>query len=88
MEKEKVMQILSVLLDELSQNLWHDSIACWNLSGDEGDSVTLTLYVYKGYSIPLSRLKEMVEKFEVSSCGMSFRNNDGILEILITLNND
>ena len=88
MEKEDVMHVLSVLLDELTQNLWHDSVACWNLSGDDGESLVLTMCIYEGYNIPLGRLKEMILKFGVSSCGVSFRNNGGILEIQITLSND
>lgn len=88
MKKEKVMHVLSVLLDELTQNLWHDSIACWNMSGDEGETLVLTLYVYKNYSIPLSRLTEMILKFDVSTYKLSFRNNDGTLEIQILLSND
>ena len=88
MEKEKVMHILSVLLDELKSNLWQDSIACWNMSGDEGKDLVLTLYVYENYSIPLSHLTKMILKFDVSTYNMSFRNNNGSLEILITLTND
>lgn len=88
MEKEKVMHVLSVLLDELAKSILHESVACWTLSGDGSESLVLTLNVYEGYYIPLSRLKEMVEKFEVSSCGISFRSNCGLLDILITLSYD
>ena len=87
-KNEKAKHVLSVLLDELTKNFWRESIACWTLSGDDGESLMLTLNVYEGYNIPLSRLTEMVEKFEVSTFGLSFRNNGGILEILITLSND
>lgn len=88
MEKEKVMHVLSVLLEELTQNLWHDSIACWNLYGDDSQSLALTLYVYENYSIPLGRLTEMITKFDMSTHRLSFRNNGGTLEILITLSNE
>ena len=87
-KNENAKHVLSVLLDELTKNFWRESIACWTLSGDDGESLMLTLNVYEGYNIPLSRLTEMVEKFEVSTFGLSFRNNGGILEILITLSND
>lgn len=88
MEKIKKMQILSVLLDELTKNFWRESIACWTLSGDDGESLMLTLNVYEGYNIPLSRLTEMVEKFEVSTIGLSFRTIKGVLEIMIEILND
>lgn len=88
MEKEKVMHVLSVLLDELKQNLWHDSIASWNLAGDDGETLILVLYVYDGYNISLRRLTELVQLFEVKLYDISFRNNNGILEIQITLSND
>ena len=88
MEKEKVMHVLSVLLDELTQNLWHDSIACWDLSGDDLKSLSLTLFVYEGYNIPMSRLTEMILKFDVPTYNLCFRNNNGTLEILITLSSN
>lgn len=88
MKKEKVLQILSVLLDELAKKIWHELVACWTLSGDDGESLVLELNVYEDYNIPLSRLKELVEKFGVSSCGISFRSKNGLLYILITLSND
>lgn len=88
MEKEKVMHILSVLLDELAKKIWHELVACWTLSADDGESLILVLDAYEGYNIPLSRLKELVEKFEVSSCGISFCSKNGLLEIMITLTNN
>lgn len=88
MEKEKVMHVLSVLLDELEKCTWKGAVAAWDLSRDDAESLVLTLNVYEGYNIGLSRLKEMIEKFEVSSCGISFRCDRGILDILITLSND
>lgn len=88
MEKEKVMHILSVLLDELAKKIWHELVACWTMSADDGESLILVLDVYEDYNVPLSRLKELVEKFEVSSCGISFRSKNGLLEIMITLTND
>lgn len=87
MDKKKTLHVLSVLLDELAQNLWHDAIACWNLSGDDSESLVLTLYVYESYNIPLSRLTEMVLKFDVPKYNISFRNN-GTLEIMITLSSN
>lgn len=88
MEKEKVMHILSVLLDELAKKIWHELVACWTLSGDDGESLVLELNVYEEYNVPLSRLKELIEKFEVPSCGISFRSKNGLLYILITLSNE
>lgn len=88
MEKEKVMHVVSVLLDELAKNTWKDAVAGWDLSVDDGEFLVLKLDVYEGYNIPLSNLKEMVEKFEVSSCGISFRCDRGILDILINLSYD
>ena len=88
MEKEKTMHVLAVLLDELTQNLWHDAIACWNLSGDDGETLDLTLLVYEGYNIPLTRLQEMISKFDVPTYNLSFRNNNGTLEISIAISSN
>ena len=88
MKKEKILQILSVLLDELNQNLWHDAIGDWNLSGDNSETLCVMLYVYDSYNIPMSQLTEMISKFDVPTYNLSFRNNNGTLEILIILSND
>lgn len=88
MEKGKVVHVLSVLLDELTQNLWHDAVASWNLSGDEGESIVLTLLIYENYSIPLSRLTKMILKFDVPIYRLNFRNNGGTMEILIVLSKE
>lgn len=85
MEKEKVMHVLSVLLDELAKSIWKGAIGCWTLSGDDSESLMVKLEAYEGYTISLSRLEEMIMKFDMPSCEVSFRNNEGILEILITL---
>ena len=87
-KNEKAKHVLSVLLDELTKNFWRESIACWTLSGDDGESLMLTLNVYEGYNIPLSRLTEMVEKFEVTSYEISFHTVHGVLEIRIDISSD
>lgn len=88
MEKEKVMHVLSVLLDELTMDFWHEAVACWTLLGDDSESLVITLNIYDSYNISLSRLTELILKFNVATYGLSFRNKGGILEIMITLTND
>lgn len=88
MNKEKVMHVLSVLLDELTKGLWNDSVASWQLLGDDQPAVVLTLRVYEKHTVSLKPLTELIHRFEVSSFGVSFCTNDGILEIRIVLSDN
>ena len=92
MEKEKVMHVLSVLLDELTKNIWHDSVMCWTLSAENdesgSDSLLLKMTIYEKYSISLSQIKELVVKCGVLSYNIYFRTIKGVLEIMIEISND
>lgn len=92
MEKEKVMHVLSVLLDELNQGLWRDSVMCWTLSGNNDESgdepLLLKLTIYEKYAISLSHLKEFILNCGVLSYNVSFRTIKGVLEIMIEISND
>ena len=92
MEKENVMRVLSVLLDELNQDVWRDSVMCWTLSGDNDESgndiLLLKLTIYEKHAIHLSQLTELVLKCGVSSYQIHFRTIKGVLEIMIEILND
>ena len=92
MEKEKVMHVLSVLLDELNQGIWHNSVMCWTLSGDNDESgddiLLLKLTIYEKHAIHLSQLTELVLKCGISSYQIHFRTIQGVLEIMIEILND
>lgn len=92
MEKEKVMHVLSVLLDEMTKNIWNDAVMCWTMSGnnDEPDDNTLLikLTVYEKYAISLSQIKELVLKCGALSYNISFRTIKGVLEIMIEISDE
>lgn len=91
MEKEKVMHALSVLLDEMAKSIWHDSVMCWTLSGNndvpEDNTLLIKLTVYAKYAISLSQIKELVLKYGALSYNVSFRTIKGVLEIMIEISN-
>lgn len=92
MEKEKVMHVLSVLLDEMAKSIWNDAVMCWTMSGnnDEPDANTLLikLTIYEKYAISISQIKELVLKCGALSYNISFRTIKGVLEIMIEISND
>lgn len=88
MEKEKVMHVLSVLLDELAKNIWRESVMCWELTGDSESSLLITLDIYEGYTISLSRLTELVQMFEIKLYDISIHTNKSVLEIRIEISID
>lgn len=92
MEKEKVMHVLSVLLDELNQGLWRDSVMCWTLSGSNNESgdepLLLKLTIYEKYAISLSHLKEFILSCGILSYNVSFRTIKGVMEIMIEISNE
>lgn len=85
MEKLKKMQILSALLDELTQSIWRDCVMCWALSGDEGEDLLLTLDIYESYTISQRWLTDLVVKLGVASYDISYLCVKGALEIRISL---
>lgn len=84
MEKEKVMHVLSVLLDEITKGGWTDSIMGWTLSGGDDDLMLLTLSVYERYVVTLYQLTELADKFEIPY-KIDFRTEKGVLEIRYTI---
>lgn len=88
MEKEKVMHVLSVLLDELVKSIWRESVMCWELTGDSESTLLITLDIYDGYTISLRHLTELVQLFEVKLFDISFHTNQGVLEIRIEISFD
>lgn len=88
MEKEKVMHVLSVLLDELVKSIWRESVMCWELTGDSESTLLITLDIYDGYTISLRHLTELVQLFEVKLYDISFHTNKGVLEIRIEISFD
>lgn len=85
MEKEKVMHVLSVLLDELTKSIWRESVMCWELTGDSEDPLLITLDIYEGYTISLRHITKLVEMFEVKLNDISCRTEHGVLEIKIEI---
>lgn len=92
MEKENVMRVLSVLLDEMTKNIWSDSVMCWTMSGNndvpEDNTLLIKLTIYEKYAVSLSQIKELVLKFGALSYNVSFRTIKGVLEIMIEISND
>lgn len=92
MEKEKVMHVLSVLLDEMTKNIWNDAVMCWTMSGNndvpEDNTLLIKLTVYEKYAISLSQIKELVLKCGSLDYNISFRTIKGVLEIMIEILKD
>ena len=88
MEKEKVMHVLSMLLDELVKSIRRESVMCWELTGDSESTLLITLDIYDGYTISLRHLTELVQLFEVKLYDISFHTNKGVLEIRIEISFD
>ena len=92
-KNEKAKHVLSVLLDELNQGLWRDSVMCWTLSGSNDESgdepLLLKLTIYEKYAISLSHLKEFILNCGVLSYyNVSFRTIKGVMEIMIEISNE
>ena len=88
MEKEKVMHVLSVLLDELAKTIWRESVMCWELTGDSESTLLITLDIYEGYTIALRHLTELVQLLEINLYDISFHTNKSVLEIRIEISID
>jgi len=92
MEKEKVMHVLSVLLDEMTKNIWSDSVMCWTMSGNndvpEDNTLLIKLTIYEKYAVSLSQIKELVLKCGALSYNVSFRTIKGVLEIMIEISDE
>ncbi len=91
MEKEKVLHVLSVLLDEFAKDAWHNSLMCWDLSGDTDGVLVVTLNVYENYTISQSQLWTLVEKFYkggIETKATNFRTNNGVLKITINISDN